>query len=64
MSNNARKTAALARAAVANGTPGGDELAFAQGATPKPLSLALGFAGLLLVLTTAMPRTRRAIALA
>ncbi len=56
--------AALARAAVANGTPGGDELAFAQGATPKPLSLALGFAGLLLVLTTAMPRTRRAIALA
>jgi len=55
------EAAALAKSAFANGTPG-DSLAFAQGATPKPLSLALGLAGLLLVLSTALPRTRRAIA--
>jgi len=53
----------LEKTTFANATPGGDDaLAFAQGATPKPLSLALGLAGLLLVLTTALPRTRRALA--
>lgn len=57
--------AVLAKAAFANGaTSDDDALAFAQGGTPKPLSLALGCVGLLLVLATAVPRTRRAIALA